>query len=71
MVLYKKDHQERNTDVIKEGYNIIPIIKYCLRIHLIIKFCLYWAYTSNYDQKCGQGSYFTTVCLLFKMCFFY
>lgn len=27
MVLYKKTHQERNTDVIKEGYNIIPIYK--------------------------------------------
>lgn len=27
MVLYKKKHQERNTDVIKEGYNIIPIYK--------------------------------------------
>lgn len=27
MVLYKKKQQERNTDVIKEGYNIIPIYK--------------------------------------------
>lgn len=25
--IYKKKHQERNTDVIKEGYNIIPIYK--------------------------------------------
>lgn len=70
MVLYKKKHQERNTDVIKEGYNIIPIYKILFKNSFNNKILSILGIYSNYDKKCGQGSYFTTVCLLFKMCFF-